>query len=95
VAEIEQLRALHSTELEVDFAGPPPDLGAVEGVVGVEPTPEGLRLRLSGSPRPVLVALAAADVVAVRTREASLEEIFLAYYGEPDGPSGGSGDGPG
>jgi ABC-2 type transport system ATP-binding protein len=83
VSEIEQLRAMHSTELEVDFAGPVPDLSGVEGVVGVEPTPEGLRLRLSGPPRPVLAALAATDVIAVRTREASLEEIFLTYYGDP------------
>jgi ABC-2 type transport system ATP-binding protein len=82
VSEIEQLRAMHSVELEADFAGPAPDLSGVEGVAGVERTPGGVRLRLAGSPRPVLAALAATDVLAVRTREASLEEIFLAYYGE-------------
>jgi len=86
VSEIGQLRAMHSVELEADFAGPPPDLSAVDGVVGTERTPEGVRLRLAGSPRAVLAALAATDVLAVRTREASLEEIFLAYYGEPDSP---------
>ena len=84
VSEIEQLRAMHNVELEADFAGPTPDLSAVDGVVGVERTPAGVRLRLSGTPRAVLAALAATDVVAVRTREASLEEIFLAYYGEPE-----------
>jgi len=84
VSEIEQLRTMHSTELEVDFNGPPPDLSGVERVTGIEPTPEGLRLRLAGPPRAVLAALAATDVVAVRTREASLEEIFLAYYGDTD-----------
>jgi ABC-2 type transport system ATP-binding protein len=83
VSEIEQLRAMHSTELEADFAGPPPDLSGVEGVAGVERTPTGVRLRLAGPPRPALAALAATDVLAVRTREASLEEIFLAYYGDP------------
>jgi len=90
VSEIEQLRTMHSTELEVDFAGPAPDLSSVEGVVGVEPTPVGLRLRLSGPPGPVLAALAAAPVLAIRTREASLEEIFLTYYGDPvaGGPPG-------
>jgi ABC-2 type transport system ATP-binding protein len=85
VSEIEQLRAMHSTELEVDFAGAAPDLSGVAGVTSVEPTPGGVRLRLAGPPGPVLGALAAADVLAVRTREASLEEIFLAYYGEADG----------
>ena len=96
VSEIEQLRALHSTELEVDVSGPRPDLSDVEGVVSVEATAEGVRLKLSGSPRPVLAALADVDVVAVRTREASLEEIFLTYYGEPDGGTAGNdGDGVG
>jgi ABC-2 type transport system ATP-binding protein len=85
VSEIEQLRAMHSTEIEADFTGPVPDLSGVAGVASVEPTPEGVRLRLTGPPGPVLAALAEADVLAVRTREASLEEIFLAYYGEVDG----------
>jgi len=85
VSEIEDLRAMHSTEMEADFRGAPPDLSGVAGVTAVEPTPGGVRLRLTGPPAPLLAALAAADVVAVRTREASLEEIFLTYYGEPGG----------
>ena len=84
----EALRAYDARELEADFAGPAPDLSGVEGVTSVEPTPEGVRLRLTGPPAPVLAALAAAGVVAVRTREASLEEIFLAYYGEADDDPG-------
>jgi ABC-2 type transport system ATP-binding protein len=94
VSEIEQLRAMHSTEIEADFSGPAPDLSGVTGVTSVEPTPEGVRLRLAGAPGPVLAALAEADVLAVRTREASLEEIFLAYYGEADAAADGDdGDG--
>jgi ABC-2 type transport system ATP-binding protein len=82
VSEIEQLRTMHATELEVDLGGPVPDLSAVPGVVSVEPTPEGIRLTLSGPPGPVLAALSTADVQSLRTRETSLEEIFLAYYGD-------------
>jgi ABC-2 type transport system ATP-binding protein len=94
VSEIEQLRTMHSTELEVDVTGPPPDFSGVEGVTGVELTPDGVRLRLSGPPRAVLAAIATTDVVAVRTREASLEEIFLAYYGDSDDEvAGGDTDG--
>jgi ABC-2 type transport system ATP-binding protein len=82
VSEIEQLRTMHATELEVDLGGPVPDFSAVPGVVSVEPTPEGIRLTLSGPPGPVLAALSTADVQSLRTRETSLEEIFLAYYGD-------------
>jgi ABC-2 type transport system ATP-binding protein len=91
VSEIEQLRAMHSTELEADFVGAAPDLSTVEGATSVERTATGVRVRLAGPPGPLLAALAAADVLAVRTREASLEEIFLAYYGEPDDEGGGGG----
>ena len=90
VSEIDQLRAMHHTELEVDVAGARPDLSAVDGVTAMEPTAAGVRLTLAGSPRPVLAALADIDVVAIRTREASLEEIFLTYYG--DGAGLGDGD---
>ncbi len=48
-------------------------------------TPNGLRVQLSGSPRAVLAAIRDADVTALRSQEASLEEIFLAYYGDTDG----------
>ncbi len=82
VSEIERLRTLHATELEVDLAGPAPDLHAVPGVQAVASTPEGIRITLSGPPGAVLAALAVADVQAVRTREQSLEEIFLTYYGD-------------
>ena len=86
VATIEKLRGIHKTELEIDFDGAPPDLSTVEGVAAVTPTPGGVRLQLNGSPRPVLRRVADEAVTGVRTREASLEEIFLTYYdghGEP------------
>jgi len=35
---------------------------------------------VSGSPVPLLAALAHEEVVALRTREESLEEVFLSYY---------------
>jgi ABC-2 type transport system ATP-binding protein len=86
VADIDDLRKLHSAELEVDFDGPPPQLDGIPGVVETERTPTGLRLHLQGSPRPVIAALAGTAVTGLRSREASLEEIFLAYYGD-DAPA--------
>ncbi len=89
VADVGALRAMHGAELDVDLAGPAPDLARVEGVTGVERTPEGIRVQLSGGPGPLLQALAPAKVTGLRSREASLEEIFLGYYGghgaTPDG----------
>jgi ABC-2 type transport system ATP-binding protein len=41
-----------------------------------------LRFSLTGSPVAALRALAAADITALAMREPTLEEIFLAYYGD-------------
>jgi ABC-2 type transport system ATP-binding protein len=85
VASVADLRRLHRTEVEAAFAGAVPDLTAVPGVDGVELGADGdrrLRFALTGPPGPALAALAAAGVATLTVREPSLEEIFLAYYGE-------------
>jgi ABC-2 type transport system ATP-binding protein len=82
VAAVEKLRAMHRTGLELDFPGPPPDLSHLASVTAVTPTPTGVSVELSGPPLEVLRVATATGVTAVRSREASLEEIFLTYYGE-------------
>jgi ABC-2 type transport system ATP-binding protein len=85
VATVADLRRWHRTEVEAVFAGAVPDLTAVPGVDGVQAGVAGggrVRFTLTGPPGPALAALAAADVAALTVREPSLEEIFLAYYGE-------------
>lgn len=97
VASVPELRRMHRTEVEVRFTGPVPDLTALPGVQLVEmiEPPAGrtagpastaggglLRFALTGPPAPALRALAAAEVDTIAVREPSLEEIFLAYYGE-------------
>ena len=91
VADVSQLRMMHGTELDVDIDGPPPDVSRVTGVSRVDRTPEGIRVQLTGKPGPLLHALEPATVVGLRSREASLEEIFLGYYGEGDGDGHGAG----
>ena len=96
VADIDQLRDMHATELEVDVEGDVSHLADVDGVTGCTPTPTGVRLRVGGPPGPLLGALAALPVTGLRSRETTLEEIFLTYYGEhPDthvpGPTDGDG----
>ncbi|MEV6596774.1 ABC transporter ATP-binding protein [Actinoplanes sp. NPDC051346] len=83
VASVAALRRLHRTEVTATFAGTPPDLSGVAGVAGYHPDgAASVRFTLNGSPAAALRALADADAVAIAVREPSLEEIFLAYYGQ-------------
>ena len=81
VAEVEALRTMHGTVLEIDSADGLPDLATVPGVSAVERTPAGVRVQMTGSVAPLLAALGRCEVTALRSREASLEEVFLGYYG--------------
>lgn len=83
VDSIADLRRLHRTVVEVSYNGVQPCLEHVAGVSSVERLDgERLRFNLSGSPMAALRALATADVTALTMHEPTLEEIFLAYYGE-------------
>ncbi|RAO57145.1 Iron-chelate-transporting ATPase [Micromonospora saelicesensis] len=83
VASVAQLRRLHHTEVAATFTGAPPDLTGVPGVNGLhEDGAASVRFTLNGSPAAALRALADADVATIVVREQSLEEIFLAYYGQ-------------
>ena len=88
VADVDSLRAMHGSVLEVDLAdGTAPDLDrlrALPGVTSVSAIASGVSVRLTGPPGDLLALLGPAHVVGLRSREASLEEAFLAYYG-PDG----------
>ncbi len=81
VAEVEALRTMHGTVLEIDSDDGLPDLATVPGVSAVERTPAGIRVQMTGSVAPLLAALGRCEVTALRSREASLEEVFLGYYG--------------
>ena len=81
VAEVEALRSMHGTVLEIDSGDGLPDLSTVPGVSAVERTQAGVRVQMTGSVAPLLAALSTCEVTALRSREASLEEVFLGYYG--------------
>jgi ABC-2 type transport system ATP-binding protein len=69
--------------VEASYHGVAPCLEHVAGVSSVERLDgERLRFNLTGSPMAALRALATADITAVTMHEPTLEEIFLAYYGE-------------
>jgi ABC-2 type transport system ATP-binding protein len=75
-----ELRHLSAQTIEVTFDGPAPSLAGLAGVHVVEAGPNALRLEVSGSVGPAIAALAEHPVLALSSREPSLEEIFLHHY---------------
>jgi len=86
---LEQLRHLSAHTVEVTFAGAVPQLPSLAGVAVAAAGENALRLEVSGELRPLLAALADLPVVALTSREPSLEEIFLHHYDATDGRVGG------
>jgi len=86
---LEQLRHLSAHTVEVTFDGPLPALPPLPGVTAAPAGANALRLEVSGELRPLLAVLAELPVVALTSREPSLEEIFLHHYDATDGRVGG------
>jgi ABC-2 type transport system ATP-binding protein len=79
-----ELRHLSAQTIEVTFDGPPPSLDGLPGVHAESAGSNALRIEVAGSIRPLLAALADEPVVALTSREPSLEEIFLHHYDSGD-----------
>ncbi|WP_280345972.1 ABC transporter ATP-binding protein [Nocardia abscessus] len=83
IATLAELRRLRRTIVEIAYQGQAPALSDVDGVEAVEALDEDrMRFTLSGPAAPALRALAAAQVTVLSSREPTLEEIFLDYYGQ-------------
>ena len=77
-----QMRHLSSLTVEATFDGSVPDLSRVPGVGGVQVDGRVVRCQVQGSVEPLLNVLATSGVHELLSREPSLEELFLAHYGE-------------
>ncbi|MDP9236189.1 MAG: ABC transporter ATP-binding protein [Chloroflexota bacterium] len=75
------LRHLSSQTIEITFDGHAPEIAALDGVVCRRVGDNTLRCDVAGGVGPLLATLAGQPVVTLRSREPSLEEIFLHYYG--------------
>jgi ABC-2 type transport system ATP-binding protein len=75
-----ELRHLSAQTIEVTFEGPAPSLDGLPGIHIARAGENALRCEVSGSVRPLLAALADQPVVAMTSREPSLEEIFVHHY---------------
>ena len=83
VDSLEGLRRVAVHRLELEFGGTAPQAQELRAVAGVrEVTSEGTHfvVAFEGSADALVKALAAYEVVAIRSRDDDLEEIFLRYY---------------
>jgi ABC-2 type transport system ATP-binding protein len=83
-----QLRHLSAQTIEVTFAGPAPHLAQLPGVHVTSAGANALHIEANGSIGTVIAELAKHPVIALTSREPSLEEIFLHHYAGPDEHAG-------
>jgi ABC-2 type transport system ATP-binding protein len=84
VDTVEGLRDLAHHQVELRFSGPVPTaaFATLAGVSDVVAEDHVLRLRVAGAITPVVQAAARYDLLDFVSREPSLEETFLAEYGQ-------------
>jgi ABC-2 type transport system ATP-binding protein len=80
-----ELRHLSAQTIEVTFDGPAPELPELPGTRVTRAGANAMHIEVSGSIGPLIAALAEHPVVALTSREPSLEEIFLHHYDGSDG----------
>jgi ABC-2 type transport system ATP-binding protein len=82
VGTLSEMRHLSSLTVEATFDGSVPDLARVPGVKAVQVDGHVVRCQVQGSVEPLLKVLSTSGVHELLSREPSLEELFLAHYGE-------------
>jgi ABC-2 type transport system ATP-binding protein len=84
VDRVDALRDLAHHQVELRFAGPVPmaDFEGLPGVSDVSADDHVLRLRVYGTMAPLIRAAARHELLDFTSREPSLEETFLAQYGQ-------------
>jgi ABC-2 type transport system ATP-binding protein len=84
IGTLAEMRHLSALTVEARFEGTVPDLSAVPGVSAVEVRSSTVRCQVRGSIEPLIKVLSGSGVTELLSREPSLEELFLAQYGEGD-----------
>lgn len=87
IGSLEDMRHLSTTLIDVAFAGGLPDLSGVAGVRSVRVDGQRVHVEVSGPVDAVVKALSASQVTELRSREPSLEELFLSLYGTAGAPA--------
>ena len=79
---MDELRIASAVSVEITFAAKPPSLSRVAGVARVAVDGKRVRCQVTGPIQPLLTAIAKHNVVEMLSHEPSLEELFLAHYGD-------------
>jgi ABC-2 type transport system ATP-binding protein len=82
IGRLDVLRRLAALRVRAELDGAVPDLSGINGVSHVEVRGNTVECDVSGSMEALVAALAAAGVAHMTTREVSLEELFIAHYGD-------------
>ena len=85
---LSELRHLNAKTVEITFDGAVPPLPALPGVHVAPAGVNAIRCEVHGSIGPLIAALAGHPVLALTSREPTLEEIFLHHYDEARGRVG-------
>jgi ABC-2 type transport system ATP-binding protein len=83
-----ELRHLSAQTVDITFDGPAPKLPELPGVRLASAGDNTVRASVTGGVGPLIAALAGHPVLALTSREPSLEEIFLHHYDDA-GRAGG------
>jgi ABC-2 type transport system ATP-binding protein len=89
---LEALRGLSALHVRAVLTSPPPDLSAIDGLTNVEVDGVKVDCDVTGSMQPLMAALVGSGIDHLTTEEPSLEELFLAHYGDATAPSTASSD---
>jgi len=84
VEDVREIRSRALREMEIHFAGPAPTDGfaRLPGVREAHASGDSVRLKVEGRVDAVVKEAAKHTVVSITTRQPTLEEIFLTFYGE-------------
>jgi len=86
---IEDLRNKRLRNVEIIFSGEMPDnLGELPGVTGMERAGNRVQLKLKGEIDPLIKMVARYEVADFSVSHASLEDVFLEFYGRGEGGDG-------
>jgi len=82
VEDVDALRAKALRRIEISFDGPAPaaDFATLPGVRSYEVTGDRIALEVQGELDEVVKAASRHHVVDIDSREANLDDVFLAYY---------------
>lgn len=92
IGTLAQMRHLSALTVEMTFDEATPDLSTVPGVSSIKKDGEVIRCQVLGSIEPLLKVVTDSGVTRLVSHEPSLEELFLAQYGDVHDMEAGHGD---